>query len=108
MPMTIAADVQAVAAQFGVDAGLLQAVMSAEGNVLKAVQCSIPSVQTREAALRVLARSAVHAMSDWIISGGEIRRDGFVEFWAKRWAPRGAKNDPHDLNANWPANVEKF
>jgi hypothetical protein len=31
-----------------------------------------------------------------------------VDFWAKRWAPVGAANDPHDLNVNWPVNVKKF
>jgi hypothetical protein len=29
----------------------------------------------------------------------------FIAFMADRWAPRGAGNDPSDLNANWPQNV---
>jgi len=29
----------------------------------------------------------------------------FVDFMGKRWAPIGAKNDPKNLNKNWPNNV---
>lgn len=100
--MNLEPDVIAVARDFGLDPALLQAVVNAEGNILKAVQCSVPSVQTRTEALHVTARSAVHAMSDWIKSG---HQQEFVSFWAARWAPIGVANDPHNLNANWPANV---
>jgi len=103
--MTIDPVVRAVAKDFGLDPALLQAVERAEGNILKAVQCSIPSVQTREQALRITARSAVHAMSDYIRTS---QRGPFVQFWAARWAPQGAKNDPTNLNANWPKNVLTF
>jgi hypothetical protein len=64
--MIIDPDVRGVSAHFGVDAALIQAVVQAEGNIVRAVQCSIPSVQTREQALQILCRSAVHAMSDYI------------------------------------------
>ena len=30
----------------------------------------------------------------------------FVEFLGGRWAPVGASNDPHNLNANWIPNVK--
>jgi hypothetical protein len=82
--MIIDPDVRGVSAHFGVDAALIQAVVQAEGNIVRAVQCSIPSVQTREQALQILCRSAVHAMSDYI---RHDRAGAFVEFWQKRWAP---------------------
>lgn len=95
-------DVRRIATRFGVDPALIQAVETAEGNLLKAVQCSIPSIDTREKALEVTCRSAARAMSDYIKTQG---RDGFVTFWGHRWAPVGAANDPTALNQNWPKNV---
>ena len=103
--MTIDPDVRAVAKDFGLDAALLQAVVKAEGNIVKAVQCSIPSVQTRDQALRITARSAVHALSDYV---KQTQRSAFVTYWAARWAPQGASNDPTNLNKNWPKNVLAF
>ena len=105
--MMIDADVRAVAHDFGLDPALLQAVVTAEGNILKAVQCSIPTVQTRSEALRILARSAAHAMTDYIKSSDQYRAE-FVAFWGDRWAPVGAANDPKGLNANWIQNVRKL
>ena len=96
--------IKTIASHFGIDPTLIGAVERAEGNILKAVQCSIPTVETREKALEITCRSAVHAMSDYI---KQTDPDGFVEFWAKRWAPVGASNDPTKLNANWPKNVKK-
>lgn len=104
--MTIDVDVATAARQWGLNAALLQAVVTAEGggdHIIRAVQCSLPSVTTREKALEVLCRSCVHAMRDYI-DAGEAQR-AFVQFWAARWAPRGAANDPTDLNANWARNV---
>lgn len=107
--MTIDPDVKGIAARFGLDAKLVQAVVNAEGGgtaIIRAVQCSLPSVQTREKAIDVVCRSAVHAMSDFI-TADDSRRD-FVEFWAERWAPQGVANDPTHLNSNWPGNVLKL
>lgn len=104
--MTIEDDVKRVAAHFGIDPALIQAVVIAEGNIVKAVQCSIPSVTTREAALHVTCRSAVHAMSDYIKANPEDR-EAFVQFWGKRWAPVGVANDPTNLNRHWPGNVHR-
>jgi len=95
-------DVRGVATHFGLDPALVQAVVNAEGDILRAVQCSLPSVQTREKALDVLCRSAVHALYDYVRTRD---KEGFVQFWGSRWAPRGVANDPHDLNRNWPGNV---
>lgn len=97
--------VKTIASHFGIDPTLIAAVERAEGNILKAVQCSIPSVDSREQALQITCRSAAHAMCDYI---KQTDPEGFVEFWAKRWAPQGAKNDPANLNANWPVNVKRF
>jgi hypothetical protein len=90
---TIDPDVLAVARGFGLDPALLQAVVIAEGDIVRAVQCSIPLVTTRDQALRVTARSAVHAMCDWIDDDND-RQQAFIVFWGSRWAPIGAANDP--------------
>lgn len=101
--MTIDPDVASVAAQFDLDPRLLQAVVQAEGNIVKAVQCSVPSVTTRAMALHVLARSAGHALCDFAKQPEHAPE--FVAFWQARWAPDGAANDPHGLNGNWSHNV---
>ena len=98
-------DVRRIATRFGVDPKLIQAVVRAEGNILQAVRCSLPHTSNVEQALEITCRSAVHAMSDYI---QQTDPDGFVTFWAHRWAPQGVANDPHHLNANWPVNVKKF
>lgn len=98
-------DVRRIAKRFGVDAALIQAVEKAEGDILKAVRCSVPSTRDREEALEITCRSAAHAMSDFL---KQSNPSGFVSFWAARWAPVGVKNDPTSLNANWPKNVSKL
>lgn len=102
--MVIDTDVARISAHFGIDARLIQAVVRAEGDILKAVRCSVPLCKDREQALEITCRSAIHAMSDYVKT-----HDGklFVAFWASRWAPVGAKNDPTALNANWPTNVSQ-
>jgi len=91
-----------IAKHFGVDPRLIQAVCDAEGNILKAVQCSIPSVTTREEAIEITCRSAAHALSDYVRAHHAA---SFIAMWAERWAPPGAKNDPTSLNKNWAPNV---
>lgn len=98
-------DVRRIARKFGVDPALIQAVVKAEGNIVKAVQCSIPSITTREEALDVTCRSATHALSDY---AKLHHAKAFIEYWGNRWAPRGVANDPTDLNKNWPVNVLSF
>lgn len=105
--MTIETDVAVTARHFGIDAKLIQSVVNAEGNIIAAVRASIPSVVTRQEALEVTCRSAVHAMSDFIKSNSHTQAD-FVITWAARWAPVGAENDPTSLNQFWPKNVLKF
>jgi hypothetical protein len=106
-------DVKLKARFFGIDAALIQAVVNAEGNILRAVQCSVPTVTTREKAIEITCRSAVHAMSDFLVNNrydkaGPEMKQQFIEYWAQRWAPRGVANDPTDLNKNWPVNVLHF
>ena len=106
--MNIDPDVKRIAAHFGIDAALIQAVVNAEGGglaIVKAVQCSIPSVTTREQAIDVTCRSAVHAMSDFVKTS---QASGYVAFWGARWAPKGVANDPTGLNANWTKNVSQL
>jgi hypothetical protein len=103
--MILDADVVIVARRFGVDPVLLQAVVKAEGDILKAVRCSLPETKDRAAALDILARSAVHALSDYV---KRTDPQGFVVFWGKRWAPVGADNDPLGLNVNWTKNVYRL
>lgn len=101
--MTIDVDVAVIAKRFGVDPLLIQAVVQAEGDIVKAVQCSIPTVTSRAQAIEILCRSAAHALNDYVRF---LDPEGFVDFWAARWAPQGAANDPNALNANWPNNVK--
>lgn len=101
--MTIDPDVAKTAKSFGIDPRLIQAVVNAEGDIVKAVRCSIPSVASRQQAIEITCRSAVHAMSDFIKARAA---SDFVDWWARRWAPQGAANDPTGLNANWPKNVK--
>lgn len=109
--MTIHPDIERLARHYGVDAALVQAVMLAEGgtleHLLRAVQCSLPNTRTTDEAIGITCRSAAHAMSDWIKTQA-LYRAMFVSYWAHRWAPVGADNDPHNLNLNWSQNVLKL
>jgi hypothetical protein len=100
--VTVAPDVARIARKYGIDPQLIQAVCAAEGNIVRAVQCSYPAITTREEALDITCRSAVHAMSDWIKVNAA---PDFVAKWGERWAPDGANNDPTHLNRNWSGNV---
>lgn len=100
--MTIDPDVKRIARQFGVDPTLIQAVVKAEGDILKAVKCSEPSTDTREEAITILCRSAVHRMSDFVREHCDA---AYVDYFASFWAPVGVKNDPTNLNGFWPKNV---
>jgi hypothetical protein len=101
--VTIYPDVRGIAQSFNLDPQLVQAVCNAEGDIVKAVRCSVPSVKTREEAIRILCRSIVHAMRDYIVDNGHA--DEFIAQWAQKWAPEKATNDPTHLNHNWPKNV---
>lgn len=102
--MTIDTDVAATSKHFGVDPKLIQSVVNAEGNIVRAVAISLPSVTTRQEALEVTCRSAAHAMSDFIKGNAHTQAD-FVMTWGARWAPIGAENDPKGQNQFWISNV---
>jgi hypothetical protein len=92
-----------MAQTFNLPQELVQAVVNAEGNILAAVRCSLPSVTTREEALRVLCRSIVHRMTEFIVDGGHA--PNFVRYFGSKWAPIGVTNDPTNLNQFWANNV---
>lgn len=102
-------DVVSAAKHFGIDPVLIQAVLKAEGNIVKAVSLSVPSIldlplsDQRAKAIEITCRSAVHALSDWVKANGH--QADFVAYWGARWAPIGVANDPHLMNAFWIPNV---
>jgi hypothetical protein len=102
--MQIDSDVRGVTAFFGLDPIVLQAIVQVEGNIVEAVRRRYPeaSIVTREEALKVVARCAVRAMSDWIRLGGEDRRCAFVHHWAKWWTfPGGAARWRNSVLREW-------
>lgn len=115
--MTIDPDVALVCRRWGGQstafAKLIQAVVNAEGNILRAVQISIPTVATREQAIEITCRSAVHEMADFLVqplsnypaATSPTMQAQFVDFWRNRWAPLNAENDPKGLNDFWSRNV---
>ena len=100
--MTIDPDVQRVASEWNLDARLMQAVVQAEGDILKAVRCTYPNTGTREAALRILARSLVHRLCEF----AQMYGHEFVSYFGGKWAPIGVANDPKNLNSNFVRNVQ--
>ena len=84
---------------------LVQAIVTAEGDIVRAVQCSDDTVQTREQAIRVVCRSVIHRMCDWV---QQDHPHEFVTYMGSKWAPIGAMNDPKSLNVNWVPNVSKL
>ncbi|HYM23262.1 MAG TPA: hypothetical protein VEU08_08640 [Vicinamibacterales bacterium] len=108
--MKIEPDVYRVASTFGLDASLLQAIVDNEEDIVRAVQCAVQSVSTRSEALQITARSAVHAMCDYIKSGAAERQDDFIRFWSRRWSSFAAE-DPKEaalLKAGWKTNVDQW
>lgn len=106
--MTLDPDVRGICATYTPAlsfAQLVQAILTAEGNIVKAVQCSDPTVTTRDAAIRIVCRSVIHRMSDWV---QQDHPHEFVNYMGGYWAPLNAANDPTHLNANWAPNVAKL
>ena len=106
--MKIEPDVYRVASTFGLDASLLQAIVDNEEDIVRAVQCAVQSVSTRSEALQITARSAVHAMCDFIKSGGPERQDDFIRFWSRRWSAFADTTEAALLNAGWKTNVDQW
>ena len=109
MPHTILSSVDLRAKQWGLPAALVQAVVSAEGGeqaIIKAVKCSLPGVDDLYTALSVVCRSLTHRMWEYVSIGqGPANAEGFLAYFASKWAPLGVANDPTNLNANWPKNA---
>jgi|SRR3990167_9493320 len=107
---------------------LLLAMVAAEGGrdaFVRALQCSMPDVQTFEVAL-ARACKTVRGLADTYVGDLLIAvpregkdpwtdedrprclvvTDTFIDRLADKWAPRGVENDPTDLNRNWPVNVK--
>ena len=61
-------------------------------------------VSSPEEANQVLKNSLSKAFDRWMLSG---RQMPFIDFFASRWAPIGAKNDPEGLNKNFPKNFRE-
>lgn len=116
---------------------LLLAMVQAEGGreaFVTAIQCSGMEVRTFEEALARACKTIRNRLVEYLgeaEDGGDhtfemVRRQGidpwtgekrprclavtraFIRFLASTWAPPGAENDPHNLNANWPGNVERI
>ncbi len=101
------------AAEIGVPAAFLAAIRIAEngragrefGVLSEAadtyeVQCRIAALSIRNNSYRFVAR-----FQEWPTDATGGLSEAFTKFMGARWAPRGATNDPDDLNAHWPKNV---
>ena len=112
--MTIDPDVRGIGTQYGGAQSLMslvQAIVTAEGNIVAAVRCSVEDLDqkaaaksrtVREEAIHFTYQSVIHRMSDWI---KEDHPREFVMYLGSKWAPVGAANDPTGLNAFWMKNV---
>ena len=66
--------------------------------------------------LRVCCETVAHRVIDFDedhyliqrVNGRVCYTEAFISFFANLWAPGGAENDPHGLNANWFSNAKKF
>ena len=102
--MMIDADVRRIATEFNLDPKLVQSVVKQEGDIVRAVQCSVPDVTTREQAIRILCLSLVHRL--WEFAGQ--RPGAFVAYFGSKWAPYPTANDPKGLNRFFVPNVLQF
>ena len=104
-----------IAAQVGVPATFLAAIRIAEnggpGREFGVLSENAPTyeAQCRTAALSIRNNQYRHIVSKgtWPIGKDGHLSSSFIVFMADRWAPHHADNDPNDLNANWPKNVER-
>src|SRR5438874_3113273 len=99
--MKIDDDVKRIAESYHPNlAPLVQSIVNAEGggdHITTAVRCSVRDVKDREAALHIVCRSSIHALVDF---ARLFHDEEFVKFFASRWAPPHAANDPTNLNRN--------
>jgi len=65
---------------------------------------SVP-VSGEAEARKVCLNSIRNSRKRWEDAG---RPGDWLEYFARRWCPVGAKNDPQGLNKNWVKNVRYF
>jgi hypothetical protein len=106
-----------MATRYGVDPAFVAAIRRAEwGTDAKAFGVLSVAAPDYMSQLRVCCNSVKNALLRYVgnplaavISDGKSVRikysDDFIQTFAQRWAPRGATNDPTDLNANWFTNT---
>ncbi len=111
---------------------LLLAMVEAEGGrvaFIRAIKCSMPEVDTFDAALARACKTVRRLADKYQKNGGLllaapsngddpwtgekgpkalIVSEDFIDFLAQVWAPVGVANDPTNLNTNWPKNVKAF
>lgn len=107
-----------VAAEVGVPATLLAALRLAEnGGAGREFGVLSEDAATYEAQARIAAVSLRNNLLRFVGGKDAVKQAidattglacaAFVEFMGRRWAPVGAENDPHNLNANWTGNVKR-
>jgi hypothetical protein len=106
-PLVIDLDVREWAKQWGLDPALLQALVVSEGDIVKAVQKSVPSVHVRGEALMVACRSLTHRLWEYAKGMAQPGED-FPAYFCRYWAPVGVENDPTNLNRNLPINLRRL
>ena len=109
------AAIKEMAQRRGVDWAFVAAIRKAE-NGGDGRQFGVLSVEaaTYEDQLMVCCNSVAHRLDEYPANpvgrrdGRLVYREGFIDYFARHWAPIGADNDPSGLNANWTNNVEAF
>jgi len=104
------------AATAGVQLAFLAAIRIAEnGGPGKELGVLDPSADTYEAQAAWCARSVRNNLFRFVTAhngawpmAGDRYSPAFIDAMAARWAPRGAANDPTDLNAHWADNVRRI
>lgn len=93
---------------FGFDIDrLAEAIYIAEGSDMAKKPYGILSVQCegREQCGKICRNTIRNNLKRWDKAG---RKEPYLEFLARRYAPIGVENDPKGLNRNWLKNVEFY
>ena len=107
--------IKEAASKYGVNPYFMAAIRRAEdggpGREFGVLSVEAPSYeeQLKVACLTVAHRMVLfHGGAHSRINGVSVMSFNFIQWFAHIWAPLGVGNDPHNLNANWPDNVEHF
>lgn len=91
------------------DNKLADAIYIAEGGAKAKKPYGVLSVPCNsEAECRRITMNTIRNNKRRFKEYGHKTHRSFLEFFASRWAPIGAENDPHNLNKNWLPNVRKI